>query len=179
MSQLSRSNRDAVFGLGAAALALEGERPGDHSDGQRAQLAGDAGDHRRSTGTGSTAFTRGDEDHVGPAEQFLDLVLGVFGGLAADLGVGTGAQPSGGVTTDVELDVGIAHQQRLGVGVDGDELHALEPLLDHAVDGVHTAAAYPHDFDDGQVVVRRGHHSVFLPGGTALLRIGSANLNLR
>ena len=31
-----------------------------------------------------------------PREQLLDLVLGVFGGLAPDLGVGAGAQPAGG-----------------------------------------------------------------------------------
>jgi hypothetical protein len=35
-------------------------------------------------------------------------------------------RPAGQLAADVELDVGVAHQQRLGVGVDGDELHALE-----------------------------------------------------
>ncbi len=178
MSQLSRSDGDAGFGLGAAPLALERERPRDDADGQRAQLAGDAGDDGRAAGAGAAAFAGGDEHHVGAAEQLLDLVLGVVGGPASDLGVGAGAQAAGGVASDVELDVGVAHQQRLGVGVDRDELHALEALLDHPVDGVDAAAADPHDFDDSQVVVRRGHHSVFLPVGIGLLRNDLANLNL-
>ena len=42
---------------------------------------------------------------------------------------------------DLDLDVGLGAGQRLGVGVDRDELHALEVLLDHAVDGVAAAAA--------------------------------------
>src|SRR5699024_1196047 len=93
------------------------------------------------------------------AQQLLDLVLGVLGGPAADLGVGAGAQPAGGVAADVEPDIGVAHQQCLRVGVDGDELHAFEALLDHPVDGVDTTATDTNDFDDGQVVVWWGHRS--------------------
>lgn len=96
----------------------------------------------------------GDKHHVGTAQQLFDLVLGVLGGLTADLRIGAGAQPAGGVAADVEFDVGIAHQQRLGVGVDRDEFHAFEALLDHSVDGVDTATTDTHDLDDGQVVVR-------------------------
>ena len=171
--------RNAGFGLVAPPLTLEGERPGHHADGQRAQLAGDAGYDGRATGAGATSLTSGHEHHVGAAEQLLDLVLGVIGGLSADLGIGTGAEPAGRVAPDVEFDVGIAHQQRLRVGVDGDELHPLEPLLDHPVDGINAAAADPHDFDDGQVVVRRGHHGVFLPGGAKPDANCLANLNLK
>ena len=64
-----------------------------------------------------------------------------LGGRAPDLGIAAGAEPAGEVATDVELDVGVAHQQRLGVGVDGDELDALQPGVDHPVDGVDAAAA--------------------------------------
>ena len=39
--------------------------------------------------------------------------------------------------------------QGLRVGVHRDELHALELLLDHAVDGVATTAADPHDLHAG------------------------------
>ena len=67
-------------------------------------------------------------------------------------------RPAGQLAADVELDVGVAHQQRLGVGVDGDELDALEPDLDHPVDGVDAAAADADDLDDGQVVVRVCSH---------------------
>ena len=148
---------DAGLGLSAAALALEGERAGDDTDGQRAELARDAGHDRCATGAGAAALACGHEHHVGALEHFFDLVLVVLGGLAADLGVGAGAETAGEFTADVELDVGVAHQQRLRVGVDRDELDSLESLFDHPVDGIHTAAADTDDLDDGEVVVRGRH----------------------
>ena len=71
----------------------------------------------------------------------------VLGGLAADRRVGPRSQPSSQVPPDVELDVSVGHEQRLGVGVHGDELHATQIGLDHAVDGVDTAAANTDDLD--------------------------------
>ena len=85
----------------------------------------------------------------------------VVGGALADVRVGAGAQAPGQLPPHVELDVGVAHQQRLRVGVDRDELDALEADLDHPVDGVHAAAADPDDLDDREVVVRRCHRSAF------------------
>ncbi len=164
---------DALLGLAAAALALEGERPGDDADGQRAELLGDAGDDGGATGAGATAFPGGDEDHVGTLEHLLDLLAVVLGGLAADIGVGAGAEAAGELAADVELDVGVAHQQRLGVGVDGDELDATQADLDHPVDGVDATAADTDDLDDGEVVVRRGHDRSFLLGGAVLYGVGA------
>ena len=104
--------------------------------------------------------------HVGAAQDLLDLVAVVLGGVAADVGVGPGAEAAGQLPADVELDVGVAHQQRLRIGVDGDELDALEPDLDHAVDGIHAATADADHLDDRQVVVRRCHQCFpFEPGG--------------
>ena len=80
--------------------------------------------------------------------------------LRADVGVGAGAEAAGELAADVELDVGVAHEQRLGVGVDGDELDALESDLDHPVDGVDSTATDTHDLDDGQVVLRCCHGGV-------------------
>ena len=73
---------DALLGLVGAAAALEGERAGDHADGQGAQRAGDAGDDRCATGAGATALAGGHEDHVGALEDLLDLLGVVVGGLA-------------------------------------------------------------------------------------------------
>jgi hypothetical protein len=86
----------------------------------------------------------------------------VLGRLAAHVRVGPGAQAAGQLATDVQLDVGIRHQQRLGVGVHRDELDALEADLDHAVDGVDATTADPDNLDNGQVVVR-GRHRAHLP----------------
>ena len=46
-------------------------------------------------------------------------------------------------------DVGGGLLQRLQVGVDGEELDALDLRLDHAVDGVHAGAADADDADHG------------------------------
>ena len=85
-----------------------------------------AGDDGCAAGAGAAAFARGHEDHVGALEDLFDLLAVVFGGLAADVRVGPGAEAPGELAADVELDVGVAHQQRLGVGVDRDELDALQ-----------------------------------------------------
>ena len=68
------------------------------------------------------------------------------------VGVGAGAEAARDLAADVDLDVGVAHLQRLSVGVDGDELDAAQAGVDHAVDGVGAAAAHSHDLDDGEVV---------------------------
>ncbi|BFO20735.1 hypothetical protein SHKM778_71230 [Streptomyces sp. KM77-8] len=148
---------DAVLGLVRAAPSLEGERAGDHTDGEGAERAGDVGHDGRATGTGAAALTGRHEDHVGPLEDLLDLLAVVLRGLAADGRVGSGAESAGEFTADVELDVGVAHQQGLRVGVDGDELDALETDLDHPVDGIDTTAADTDDFDDCEVVLRCCH----------------------
>src|SRR6202021_98833 len=48
----------------------------------------------------------------------------VISGLGADVGVRPRPQATGEFPADVELDVGIAHQERLGICVDRDELNA-------------------------------------------------------
>src|SRR5262249_4712099 len=70
------------------------------------------------------------------------------------------------LASDVELHVGVAHQQRLGVGVDGDELDALQPRIDHAVDGIDAATADTEDFDHSQIVLRCTDHCDFAPPGS-------------
>ena len=79
-------------------------------------------------------------------------------GLATDLGIGAGAEPARELAADVELHVGVGEQQRLRVGVDRDELHALQPGVDHAVDRVAPAAADPDDLDHREVVLRSAEH---------------------
>jgi hypothetical protein len=72
---------------------------------------------------------------------------------ATHLGVGACTEAAGELATDVELDVGIAHEQRLGVRVDRDELDASKAELDHPVHGVHAAAADTDDLDYREVVL--------------------------
>ncbi len=144
---------DAALGLGLTALALEAERLGDDADGQRADRLGDARDDGRAARSGSAALPRGDEDHVGTRERLFDLLGVVLGGTTADLGIGSCAESAGELAAHIELDVGVAEQQGLSVGVDGDELDAAQSELDHAVDRIHAAAADADDLDHGQVVL--------------------------
>ena len=77
----------------------------------------------------------------------------VLGGLTALVGIGAGAETTGEFPTDVELDVGIAHQQSLSVRIHGDELDSAQAGFDHSVHGVHAAAADADNLDDGQIVL--------------------------
>ena len=92
-----------------------------------------------------------------PRERLFDLFRVVLGGATADLGVGARAEAAGELAADVELDVGVAHQQRLRVGVDRDELDAAQAEVDHAVDGVDAAAADADDLDHREVVLVLAH----------------------
>src|SRR5690606_21005422 len=138
-------------GLHGPAASVEAERPGDHAYGQSAQGAGDVGHDGRAARAGAAALARRDEDHRGRLEDLLDLLTVVLGRLAAHIGVGAGAQAARELTAHVQFDVGVTHEQRLGVGVYRDELDALESLLDHPVDGVDSAAADADDLDDREV----------------------------
>ena len=73
-------------------------------------------------------------------------------GREPDRGIGAGAETARRLRADVDLHVGVRHQQRLGVGVDGDELDAAEARVDHAVDRVRAAAADADDLDHREVV---------------------------
>ena len=143
---------DAVLGLSRALRALEGEGARDDADGERADLVlGDLGDHGRGAGAGAAALAGRDEDHVGALERLLDVVARLGGRTLTDVGVGAGAEALRQVVADVQLDVGVAHRERLGVGVRGDELDPAQARVDHAVDRVRAAAADADDFDDCEV----------------------------
>ena len=146
------------LGLARALGALEVERARDHADGERADLVlGDLGDHGRRAGAGAAALAGGDEHHVGALERLLDVVARLRRGGEADVGVGAGAEALGGLVADVQLDVGVAHRERLRVGVGGDELDAAQARVDHAADRVGAAAADADDLDDCQIAAAALH----------------------
>ena len=143
---------DAGHGLAGAARALKLEGAGHHANGERAHLLGDGCDDRCCTSTGAAALAGGHEDHVGALEGILNFGLVVLSGGLAHLRVGTSAETAGGLAADVELGVGVGENQRLGIGINRDELDSLEPFFDHAVDGVDTTAADTDDLDVREVV---------------------------
>ena len=97
------SSARACSALLHAALALEREGLGDHGDGERAEFAREICYDGRRAAARAAAEAGGDEDHVGAVERLEDF-FGVFErGLAADLGVGAGAQPLGELGAELQL----------------------------------------------------------------------------
>ena len=144
---------DALLGLVAAQAAFEAERLGDDAHGERADfLARDLGHDRSRSRARAAAFACGDEDHVGLGQRVADLCAAFLGSLRAHLGVRAGAQTTGEFLADVDGLVGIRHEQRLAIGVHGDELDALDAGLHHAVDRVRAAAAHTDDLDNRQML---------------------------
>src|SRR5579872_1900378 len=149
---------NALLGLVGTAPALEGERPGDDADGEGAEALCHLGDDGRPAGARAAALAGGDEHHVGALQHLLDLLEVLLCGLAPDLRVASGPKSAGELPPDVELDVCLAHEQRLRVGVDGDELDALQTGVDHPVDGVDASATDADHLDDGDEALPRTSH---------------------
>ena len=139
--------RDALLGLLAATGPFEGEGAGDDGDSERAEVLGDAGYDGRSAGAGATAHAGSDEDHLGIAENVLDVFARLIGGGAALLGVAAGAEPLGDALADADAVIRLAASESLRVGVDADEVDASDAGFDHAVDGVAAATSDADDFD--------------------------------
>ena len=94
----------------------------------------------------------------------------ILDGALADLGVGAGTQAAGGVGTDVDALIGVAQEQSLRVGVDGDKLDAAESLLNHTAYRVAACATHADDFDAGEVLklaASVGSLRIFGSGGQA------------
>ena len=113
---------DSTIRLIGTLASLEAERASDDTDCQRAQLAGDLGDHRSCAGARSATLTGRDEHHVGPLQGLLQFIAAFQCRLLPDSRVGTCAQAPGDLRPDVNPHIGVAHQQRLRIRVDGDEL---------------------------------------------------------
>ena len=126
----------------------------DDADRQRAELASDLRDDRSCAGAGAATLAGRDEHHVRALERFLELVAALHRRFLADARLGAGAEAARELGADVDLHLRVAHQQRLRVGVDRDELDAAQTCVDHAVDGVRAAAADADDLDHCEVVLR-------------------------
>ena len=137
--------------MGEAALAFKGEGLGNHSDGERAHLAGQRGDDGSGAGAGASAETGGDKDHVRAFEGLDDLFSVFESATAADFRIGARAQAVSQLGAKLDLYRRARHLQRLQVGIGDRKFHAFDTGADHAVDGVAAAAADADDFDLGVI----------------------------
>ena len=130
-----------LLGDQLAAVALEAERLGHDADREGAEVLGDLRDDRGRTRARAAAEAGRDEDHVGVAERLRDLLGILLRRALADGGVAAGAEAARDLVADADLVGRVRLQQRLGIGVDADELDAHHLGADHAVDGVASATA--------------------------------------
>ena len=160
---------DAFLSVFAAGGGLEGEGAADHGDGQGAAGFGDFADHRGGAGAGAAAHPDGDKDHIGAVDGFFDVGAGFLGGLAAEFGLGAGAEAAGEVLAEGDAVGDVAAEKVLGVGVKGVILDHREFVLIHPADRVAAAAADAEDFDEGDAPgdFRHGvgRRVVMLPAG--------------
>ena len=87
------------------------------------------------------------EEHVRAGDHLLDAAAVLLRGLAPHFRIGARAQALGDARAQLQRRLGEVPLERLGVGVHGDELNALHPVVDHVVHGVPAAATDPHHLD--------------------------------
>ena len=114
---------DAHLGLLGPQAPFEPERPRDDADGQSVELTPDLRDDRCTTGSRATAFSRSDEHHVSALERLFELVTTLVRCLHPKSWVSTRTEAPRRLRADVDLHVGVRHQERLCVRVDSDELN--------------------------------------------------------
>ena len=113
---------------------------------------------------GAAAHARRDEQHVRAAEDVGDPVAVLQGRLAAHFGVRTRPETLGHGRAELERGLGVEAPKRLGVGVGGDEVDAVDVAAQHVLDGVAAAAADADHLDDGVLrgAVYEFKHGAFL-----------------
>jgi hypothetical protein len=127
---------------------FKSEGSGNYGDRQRAHFLSDISDDLSSTCSGATAHTCGDEDHVCTFENFANVALALFGGVASNLRVSTGAKSSGEVNTQLDLLLRWRQIQHLDVGIHRNEFNTLDATLNHALDGVTSASTNANYLND-------------------------------
>ena len=147
---------DRAFGRTAAVAAFKAEGPGDHTNRQCTLFAGNAGDDRGGAGTGAAAHAGGHKDHVSTFEHLGDLFAAFLGSALADFWVATGAKPFGQLIANAQAHRRAREHQRLRVGVDGDELDALDAFIDHTIDRILAAATDTDHLDRSEIVHELG-----------------------
>ncbi|CAB4595447.1 unannotated protein [freshwater metagenome] len=118
----------------------------------------DSSNDRRTACSRSSTFTSCDKHEVSAGEALFDFLGVILRCVATDFGVSPSTKATGELSADVELDVSIAHEQRLSVGVDCDELNSANTCVNHSIHGVDSAAADTDYLDDGKVIVAAGSH---------------------
>jgi hypothetical protein len=141
----------STVGLLGSAATFEAEGARDDTNRECAQFASNLSDHRSGACTRAATLAGSHEHHVGSAKSLFNLFLALDGGLATNIGVRAGAKAARDLSTKLNLDVGVRHQECLSVRIRGDKLHAAQTRVDHAIDRVAAAATDADDLDHCQI----------------------------
>ena len=145
---------EAFRSLRGAALAFEVERDRHDADGQDAEFLAGLGDDRRGAGARTTAHAGRDEHHRRVVVELGEDVIEVFdGGILAGLGDASSALSCGQGGAQLDAGGNGGGLQGLVVRVADDEVHAVDALLVHVVDGVGTATTHTDHLDRGAGVL--------------------------
>ena len=150
------------LGVAAAGVGLKAEGPADHGDGQGAAFLGDLGHHGGGAGAGAAAHSHGDKDHIAAAHGLLNFGAGFLGRLAADFGLGAGAEAPGQVAAQGDAVMDVAARQMLGVGIERIVLNHRQLILVHPAHRIGAAAAHAHYLDERHAAADFGKQTVFV-----------------
>ena len=138
---------DSRVGVFGATLSLDSKRPGNDTNGQSTETLGDLRDNWSSTGSGTSASTSCDKNHVRAAQGKFNFFFVVFCSTFADHRVCSGSESAGKFSSNVEFDIGFTHDQVLSVGVYRDELNSALAFFNHSIDGVTSGTTDANNLD--------------------------------
>ena len=137
-------------GLGCLhALTFETEGLGHHGNTEDAEFACHFGDDGCRTGTRTATHAGRNKDHVRATQRFLDLLALLFSGLTTCCRLSARTQTR---ATQLHTMTRQAIVECLGIGIGGNEVHAMHVFTNHVVDGIATRATYTNHLDDCAVV---------------------------
>ena len=137
---------DARDGVDHTGLRLKLEGLGHNADRKDPLLLGQLRHDGGSSGSGSAAHSTGNEHHVRALDGSAQLLGALLGRLLADLRLRAGAQSLCQLLSDLNQRRRLAERQRLLVGVDTDELHSANILINHSIYGIISCASHTnHD----------------------------------
>ena len=82
-----------------------------------------------------------------PRSTSKQIFRTLFGGFAPNLRIAAGAKPARQLVANADARLRLGQHQGLVIGVYRNKLNAAQTFVDHAIDGISTAAANTNDFD--------------------------------
>ena len=131
-------------------VAFKEEWFGHHRDRENTLIFGRFGNWSSGAGTGSTAGTASEENHIRTLKDILNFLNTFFRRLATQFRIHAGTEAAGQVFADVDFLFSQRVVEVLSVGVNGHEFHAFNIGTNHVINGVSAGATNSNHFDTGK-----------------------------